>query len=160
MNPPADRSPLERRLAAWQPAPPASTSGRDRLLYQAGLAAGRREARWRSAALAAAVGLIMSAWSLRERAERRRLEPDLAARSPAAPAPPRPESALAAAPPDLVLPELSSLPMQGQHLRSTGSGRFDRSGSRPGPARASSRGQTGPVLTPFSSRRAAEIADL
>jgi hypothetical protein len=101
MNAPdKDSTGFERRLAAWLPA--ATVLDRDRMLFEAGRAAARAEARvkvWPSAALALAM-LLMGLIGLfaRERSRRLALETVLAARHPAQ------APVFAAMPPRVALP--------------------------------------------------------
>jgi hypothetical protein len=74
---------LERRLSAWTPS--VAALGRDRLLFEAGRASARSEARaWLSTATAAglaALAIGLGGWAVREHARRTALELALAERS-------------------------------------------------------------------------------
>lgn len=73
----------ERRLAGWSPAAP--MLNRDRMLFEAGRAAARTEARGRLAMIVAAdfavLAIAIGVWALREDAARKRLELALAEHS-------------------------------------------------------------------------------
>jgi hypothetical protein len=101
MNAPEqDPTRFERRLATWLPA--ATALDRDRMLFEAGRASARAEARgkvWPFAALGLALLLVgLGGLFARERSQRIALETVLAANRPAQ------ESVLAATPPRVALP--------------------------------------------------------
>ena len=163
MNPPDPLAPtdLERRLAGWAPAPPAA--GRDRVLYEAGVAAGRRAARRRHAALALILAVAPAAWAAREHAARARLEVALAEQARAlalaeqarASAPAQPAGLPAATP---------RRPAPGSYLilnrRLVGGGGYgDPAGPVPPGARLFP-APGGPTLTPLTARRLGDAVDL
>ena len=153
----ADLTPLARRLAGWTPS--AVAAGRDRLLYEAGVAAGRRQAgrRWAAVVLALAVG--GGGWTLHEQGVRSRLELALAKRSRALEFP-RPVRLL---PPQVApsspkpLAPTSYLALS-RHLDTLGMNAPEPARSvgidPPFPARL------GSILTPISARRPEDLADL
>ena len=162
MNPHDQPSPeeldrLARRLASWTPSAP--SSGRDRVLFAAGVAAGRRQARRRAAVVVAALAIGSGAGIVHEHRAKTRLEVALAGRSPAAErvsADPRPGP--------LPRPNLTTTrPAPSSYLAL--SHRYsDEPGLGP-PAdlvapRRTSPAPIGPILTPLSSRRFAETSDL
>ena len=149
---------LERRLLGWKPAPMTASPGRDRMIFEAGVALGQRRASIQAAGLAAVLLLGAGGWIITERAERVHLESALAERSadldralatrriPRLPDPGPIESAPLSyaalshplGDPDFTLPDpviASPLPQR-------------------------SIGPADPVLTPLSGRHDAELADL
>ena len=154
-----DLDPIARRLAAWTPAP--ARSGRDRILYEAGVAAGRRQARWQQVAVAVPLLIGSTGWIRLERAERNRLELALAARS----APPQPVPTTA---PIIRVPRLAATvaaePMSylalSHRLDAAGSHPLDPIDPDPDTSPSNSRGGTRSILTPLSSRRPAAVAEL
>lgn len=157
MNPPDNLDALAHRLAAWTPTP--VSSGRDRMLFEAGVATGRRQVRGRLAAAAVALIIGSGGWIWHERTERHRLELTLIQRTSA-------QIPTFAATPSLVkLPIVNPLtagPFSYVALRQ----RFLTNGpDLPNPVAFvphadRSPAHDGPMLTPFSSRRATDLAEL
>ncbi len=157
MNPPDNLDPLSQRLAAWSPAP--VRSGRDRILFEAGVAAGQRQTRRQMAAILIPLLVGSGGWIWHERTERQRVELVLIERS-SGPSPtvtrtdgpaPRPiEQSVAAAP--------FSYVALSQRVQADGLDFPHPVSPTSNPDRSPTR--VGVVLTPLSSRRVAELADL
>lgn len=148
---------LERRLLGWKPAP--STNGRDRMMFEAGVAAGQRRASARAAGLAAVLILGAGGWIGTERAARTRLEVALAERThalevarahqPAQPGPARDRPIPPAPASDLVV------------RYGVRDGMGDPTEPAPGPPGVNLFPTGGgPVLTPRSARRVGDAVEL
>ncbi len=162
MNPPDRPSPddvsnLERRLAGWTPAP--ASSGRDRILFEAGVAAGRRQMRWPMAAVLVALAVWSGGWMFHERSERRILERALVERSQAL------EVALAKRQvdrqPDLALPVAASPTsyLGWNHSLETSGVDPPETALLPS-SLAQFPASIGPVLTPLNARSVGELVGL
>ncbi len=152
--PPDNQTELEQRLASWLPSPVAS--GRDRLLFEAGVAAGRRQTRRQAVVVVAALAIGSGAWIIHEHRTSSRLETALAERSSAVeqvPADhhpiPRPNLVTTSAAPSSYL-ALS-------HSYGGDDGQLDP--VEPVAAQQIVPAPDEPVLTPLSSRRAGEILE-
>jgi hypothetical protein len=161
MNAPEnDPTGFERRLAAWLPAPTALD--RDRMLFDAGRASARAEARgrvWTSAAVVLTLLLVgMGTLFARERSRCLALQTMLAAR-PAAAGP-----TLAEAPPQVALPARSAeRPGPNSYLVLTmrlGSGELDIPPASPVRNAAHTPDKTGPQRPPLRPRAFERLLDL
>lgn len=149
---------LERRLSGWAPAPP--SSGRDRMLFEAGRAAARSEARVRLtaslAATLAAVSVGLGGWAVHERTRRQAAESALAERPRV-----REAATVVEHPPDappIVEPGSASYLALTHRLATVGLDGPEPSGSPPVAAPRPA-GQGRP-LTPLSTRRPEGLMDL
>jgi hypothetical protein len=129
-GPEGDLTDLERRLTLWRPAP--VVLDRDRMLFEAGRAAGRSEARLRAGLLStAALALVAAGLGVplvRERAQRHALEVRIARQSIAAPAPSMPEPA----PPPIAIEPFAPESYLALTHRMLDGGLDDAPGSAPG----------------------------
>ena len=149
---------LERRLLGWKPAPMPAATGRDRMIFEGGVAAGQRRVSVRAMGLAAVLLLGAGGWISTERAARTRLEVALAERSAAL------DRALAVRqiPQQLDLGPIELAPLSYAALSHR---LIDPDFTLPdlvvpSPGSARSAVPVGPVLTPISSRRGVEWSDL
>ena len=158
MNPPTDLDPIAERLAAWTPA--SVPSGRDRILFEAGRTAGRRQARWPMAAVVLPLLVGATGWIWHERTERHQVEMALSKQPDVSAVPIRQEPTLASSLDPLTTPGPSSYLVLSRHLDPSKWDRFDPIEPRPEHAASKPRGGPRSVLTPLSSRHPREIADL
>ena len=158
MNPSDDLEPLAHRLAAWKPAP--VLSGRDRILYEAGVAAGRRQARRQMAAIVLPLLVGSTGWIWHERTERHRVELAMIAQSEPLPVQTLPATAPSPAldlePP--LAPGPSSYLVLSHRLASIGLDGLDPIEPRSESEVTGSRVR--PMLTPLSSRGFQDLTEL
>ena len=151
-----DLSKLERRLAGWTPT--AARSGRDRILFEAGVAAGRRQMRWPMASVLVTLAVGSGGWTFYEHSERKILERALVERSQTL------EVALAKRQVDRQPP--LSPPVTGSPTSDLGwSHSFETSGGEQpettlSPSSTQFPASIGPVLTPLSAWSVGDLVGL
>ena len=158
MNPSDDLEPLAQRLATWRPAP--VPSGRDRILYEAGVAAGRRQARWQLAAIVLPLLVGSTGWIWHERTERHRVELALTERTPAPTVLTRHEPAPTPLLRPVVPPDPMSYLILSHRLNANVWDRFDPIEPHSGHVTPANQAVSRPILTPLSGRNPQEFADL